>query len=146
MYILSIINCIIFDFQAGKTVVAFYASNGPSSITLGENETVEYGVVKFNHGNCYDKSTGHFSCPVKGLYHFNMSAVCIGDNLHLSLFKNESMVTHILTYGVGTAASVSLPLLLEKGDNVYVKHVERYEESIHYGDLTNFSGYLVYEV
>lgn len=133
---------------AGRKVIAFYASiSGGEPVYLGDNQTVVYGNVKFNHGDCYNKVSGHFTCPVKGLYHFNTSAFCVGQaNLHLGLCKNAKQITLMYAHGHGNSASVSLPLELDKGDNVYVKHSDKNRQGIHNGDFTNFSGNLVYEI
>ncbi|XP_066538002.1 cerebellin-2-like [Hoplias malabaricus] len=88
--------------------------------------TVVYKHVFTNIGEAYDKSTGVFTAPLKGVYVFWVSSKAegkSGSSLTLGLFKNDH---HIMsTYAEQPtgmySSSNSVTLSLEKGDRMSVR-------------------------
>jgi len=120
-------------------------------------------VARLNEGNAFDLTSGYFKAPVKGIYHFDFSAIHITDYIpdHISTTSTASAVRIYLlvnSYHVGATyteqdglqskevATLSASLRLAAGDSVslYLEGVGVLYDIAAYS-LTHFSGWLVEE-
>ena len=129
--------------------VHFYVQRN-SSFNLTD-AVIPFQFARLNEGGAFDLPSGLFTAPVKGIYHFDFSAVkSLSDYLHISLQVNGANVGRVVTYTSATESnnvvSLSASLRLAAGDRVNV--FNDYNGSLTGGpfDLfTNFSGWLVEE-
>ncbi|XP_071128045.1 heavy metal-binding protein HIP-like [Mytilus edulis] len=54
---------------------AFFATLSSSKNNLPANTVVMFDTVSLNEGDAYDGTTGTFTCPEDGLYHFSWTTV-----------------------------------------------------------------------
>jgi hypothetical protein len=106
-------------------MVAFRAQK-PSSETVpsfGSDYDFIAGVVTFNDGAGYDRSTGVFTAPSAGIYTFsvNYNATGAGDSRSLKIFLNGSLY-EILNSGITSGAYLTrqVTMKLVAGDKVKV--------------------------
>ncbi|XP_028450819.1 complement C1q tumor necrosis factor-related protein 3-like [Perca flavescens] len=134
--------------------VAFSASlyAGDQSATIGPFNTFTaliYKHVPTNIGNAYNPTTGMFTAPVRGAYHFEWTVYAHGDGSHPSgawLFKNTEKVFYAHEYQAAgkMSASNGATLLLEVGDSVSVRPMlfsKLFDDVDHYN---TFSGHLLF--
>nr|XP_022299570.1 complement C1q-like protein 4 isoform X2 [Crassostrea virginica] len=119
-------------------------SNGISkNIYLSDKETVKYDRVLTNIGNGYDKISGHFKAPIKGLYVFSCTVMAVerGD-LSVVLVKNAQEMSHVYSStGIYESGAISILLSLKKGDKVWIR---RYGHGRTMNkDYSWFTGYLI---
>jgi hypothetical protein len=111
--------------------------------TLQHGQTVVYDLVHTNYFNGYDKASGIFTAPGKGLYVFSCTVMTLGiDHMHIEIVKNDKWITTIYTSDVPkdqTSQTVVIPL--RRGDKVWAKQTHEGRQLQGYGNL--FSGYLV---
>lgn len=110
---------------------------------LGNNQAVIYGNVLTNVGNGYNKWSGHFTVPRKGLYVFNCTfRANTNEGITVEIVENGRSVLIISSsvYSPETASG-TVVLALKKGDNVWVRRLGhgRQIEGYH----SYFSGYLI---
>uniref|UniRef100_A0A3P9DFB5 C1q domain-containing protein n=1 Tax=Maylandia zebra TaxID=106582 RepID=A0A3P9DFB5_9CICH len=135
------------------THVAFSAAvllpgTGPYVGPFNTETTLVFKHVITNIGNAYNPSTGIFTAPVRGVYHFELhmfghGGVAVG----AYLYKNQGLV--VIAYEHQTAAgelsgSNGASLLLEVGDQVFVRLLDGrriYDNQNHH---TTFSGHLIF--
>ncbi|XP_045184112.2 complement C1q tumor necrosis factor-related protein 2-like [Mercenaria mercenaria] len=112
--------------QDGRMRNQFIAFNAYTKVSgkYPIGEAVIFPEVLLNEGGGYNSTTGHFTAPVAGLYHFT-AHVCNQDT--------KAMVISIKhgtnTIAVGTeyednnssCSSLSAPALMKAGESVYVK-------------------------
>ncbi|XP_048011594.1 heavy metal-binding protein HIP-like [Megalobrama amblycephala] len=110
-------------------------------------ETLIYKNVFTNIGNAYDRSTGVFTAPVKGVYMFRISVYGHGPTTtSASIYKNEEHV--VIAYNIQNSdranASNGVVLILEAGDvvNVKLRPKARIYENVN--NHNTFSGYLLF--
>ena len=108
---------------------------------------VKFEDVKVNRGQGYNPSTGVFTAPRKGLYHF--ACLIVGNNgqvVHYQLNKNDALYTRgYLTKGVHTSSTISSLVEMKKGDRVFIKHRTSSSEQITGDHYSTFSGYFLQE-
>jgi hypothetical protein len=107
------------------SMVAFRAQK-PISETVpsfGSDYDFVAGVLVYNDGSGYDKSTGVFTAPSSGLYTFsvNYNATGSGDSRSLKIFLNGSLY-EILNSGIAAGAYLTrqVTMKLVAGDKVKV--------------------------
>lgn len=92
---------------------------------LGNNQAVIYGNVLTNVGNGYNKWSGHFVVPRKGLYVFSCTVRAItSDGITVGIVHNGRPVLRISSAVYSPwpeTASGTVTLALNKGDNVWVR-------------------------
>lgn len=130
--------------------VAFQAvmvGHGPS---LSANQNVNCDTVLFNMGGGYNKQNGVFTAPVRGIYSFSTTVTIKHPSnvLQVDIEKNGMEIAGCTAFGTAVVnshdqCSVTVVVLLETGDQVYVR-TERHNSISVYGDkLTSFSGLIV---
>uniref|UniRef100_A0A3P9DFX1 C1q domain-containing protein n=1 Tax=Maylandia zebra TaxID=106582 RepID=A0A3P9DFX1_9CICH len=139
--------------ETQATHVAFSAAvllpgTGPYVGPFNTETTLVFKHVVTNIGNAYNPYTGIFTAPVRGVYHFELhmfghGGVAVG----AYLYKNQGLV--VIAYEHQTAAgelsgSNGASLLLEVGDQVFVRLLDGrriYDNQNHH---TTFSGHLIF--
>lgn len=92
---------------------------------LGNNQAIIYGNVLTNVGNGYNKWSGHFTVPKKGLYVFSCTVRAnTNDGITVGIVHNGRQVLRIASsvYSPETASG-KVVLALKKGDNVWVRRL-----------------------
>ncbi|XP_061184480.1 complement C1q-like protein 4 [Saccostrea echinata] len=124
--------------------VAFHAEMGPRK-TIDRGQTWIYDKVITNEGNGYNSATGKFIAPAKGLYLFAWSSLSDpGKQSHAGLIVNGKMMgrqslNNIHGGSKWITAGNTIILVLQKGDNVYIKDVHGRVAELN-GPWTTFSG------
>uniref|UniRef100_A0A3B3UB77 Cerebellin 10 n=1 Tax=Poecilia latipinna TaxID=48699 RepID=A0A3B3UB77_9TELE len=110
--------------------------------------TLIFKHVVTNIGNAYNRETGLFTAPVRGVYHFEFHIFGHGSNNPTSaeLVKNGEKVFMSWTSqpAGGQKASNGVSLLLEIGDVVFMRmwaNSRIYDNQSHH---TTFSGHLLF--
>uniref|UniRef100_A0A3P9QI55 C1q domain-containing protein n=1 Tax=Poecilia reticulata TaxID=8081 RepID=A0A3P9QI55_POERE len=136
-------------FSSSVRQVAFsaslMASGGGDIGPFNAYTSLIFRNVVSNIGNAYNPSTGFFTAPVRGVYHFNYHIYGHGHSSHGSgavLVKNGEFIymayEHQTTLGANSANTVTM--LLEVGDVVYLlqrSNTRIFDDQLHY---TTFSG------
>ena len=140
--------CILFISDT-RLQPAFFASlkQNPYILT-GLNAVVKFDDVRVNRGQGYNPSTGVFTAPRKGLYHFScMILGGYGHVVHYQLSKNDALYTAgYSTKGVHTSSTLSVVVEMKKGDRVSIKHRHTANSEKVYGaHHSTFSGYFMQE-
>lgn len=112
-------------------------------IYLGDNEALKYDRVLTNFGNGYDRLSGHFKAPIKGLYVFSCNVMASGKNaLSVVLVKNGQILSNVYSATANyESGAISILLALKKGDNVWIRRLA-HERTVHAGNNW-FTGYLI---
>ncbi|XP_063075836.1 complement C1q-like protein 2 [Engraulis encrasicolus] len=115
------------EVERQRAAVGFSASLGIHG-NLGPFSTdtiLAYKRVLTNTGDAYNPSTGIFTAPVRGLYYFSFSGHHqTSKSMGFSLYKNEEKMVSLHNHAAGNrfeSTSQGVNLLLEKGDQVYIK-------------------------
>ena len=134
--------------------VAFSARGGPADVT---NNVIIFATIVFQRGGTnYDTSTGYFTAPVDGIYHFmcnpyrytdsNDSAILLetstdGGSNWSAQMEIRNMNDYLSDSGRGWfTLSLSQLIDLNKDDKVRIKAVNRVHTN---GVYSRFSGFLV---
>ncbi|CAG2240493.1 C1QL [Mytilus edulis] len=118
--------------------VAFRAYTSKPISSLGAHQIVEYDNVPLNVGNAYDARHGHFISPLNGMYLFSFSVIAEPSNrIALWIVLNGNQIDAIFADGTGinihTSQTKVFPVLLKKGDMVWVRTQPGYEGEHLYG-------------
>ncbi|XP_052081375.1 collagen alpha-2(VIII) chain-like [Mytilus californianus] len=115
--------------------------------SLSPSTIVKFNRVWTNNLKGYDVTTGIFTAPMAGLYHF--SAVVMsesGKSLFLHLWHNDSKMTGSFITGDGyKTGTFDVVLNVKKRDRIYIRCRNNTSQKI-YSDSDNystFSGYLI---
>ncbi|XP_030286575.1 complement C1q subcomponent subunit C-like [Sparus aurata] len=135
--------------EEGKTKVAFSAliETGGAYGPFKTDVTLAFNKVLTNIGGAYDSSTGVFTAPVTGVYHFSFFYHAGGKHkARLTLFKNDKKIVKSSNHQTGSNTADNggnaVVLQLQQGDKVYVSMPENHHvwaTSI----STSFSGFLL---
>ena len=113
------------DFKAVEFKVQLSAQ-----LKANPNETIVYDKVTSNIGSAYSEQTGVFTCPVAGLYHFEVKANYREPNKGATFSKfsmDRRRKLHLYTntetryVGAARGGDVRVFRWLFKGDTVWVK-------------------------
>lgn len=117
--------------------------------TASANAIVKFNKLWTNTMHAYDVTTGVFTAPISGLYHF--TAVVMSESaksLYLHIWHNDTRTAGSYTNGDGyKPGTLDVVLKLKKGDRVYIKCFTKCSGQKIYSDTTSnystFSGYLI---
>jgi len=116
-----------------------------------DNAVIPFDVAPVNEGDAFDLSSGIFTVPVPGIYHFDFSALKSYTATYLGIYLQVNGVevggagTQQSNTGSYNVISLSASLRLAAGDRVNLYNVYSgvlVDTSDHY---THFSGWLVEE-
>ncbi|XP_050966117.1 cerebellin-2-like isoform X1 [Labeo rohita] len=137
-----------------RAKIAFSATLSASwdSVYFGPHEeatTLVYENVFTNIGNAYDKNTGIFTAPVKGVYFFNYVVFNAGEKpTGVKLLKNGNLVLAALDNAPGQdtedTTSNSVSLILEQGDQIKLQLLESRRIYTDAWRRNTFSGHLLF--
>lgn len=111
-------------FFKGQTTPAIGFSAKVSQDTyLGDNQAILYDRVLTNIGNGYDKWSGHFTAPLKGLYVFSCTVMAVSEHhIAVMLVKNAHVIAYShSSYAAWESGAVSVVLAMKKGDKVWIR-------------------------
>ena len=119
-----------------------------SAQSLSSNAVVKFDKLWTNNLNAYDVTTGVFTAPIAGLYHFSAVVMSIsGKSLFLSLWQNDTKTAGSYTYGDGyKTGTFDVVLTLKKGDRIYIRCRGGHDSQSIFSnndDYSTFSGYLI---
>ncbi|XP_063410485.1 complement C1q-like protein 4 [Mytilus trossulus] len=117
-----------------------------STQSLSVKTSVVFDKVWTNNGNGYNPSSGVFTAPMSGLYHFAAVVMSVSSkSLFLRLYHNSAKITssYITDTGYKTG-TFDVVLSLEKGDTVSIKSGHNGQTIYSDGDnYSTFSGNLI---
>lgn len=123
---------------AASESVSFLANTSTTAATT--SAPFIYSTVESNSHGAYSSSTGKFTAPMSGVYHFD-AVNYTGASFYLSLYKNGTRVTQGVQATSGSVSTISSNLRLLAGDTVEVRPDS--SVSATGGAIINlFSGYL----
>ena len=116
-------------------------------ILKGIDDVVTFDDVRVNRGQGYNPSTGVFTAPRKGLYHFSCVIMAHSSHhVHYQLNKNDAVYINGYSNKSGHATStISDVIEMKKGDRVFIKHRNSNSEEITGSHHSTFSGYFLQE-
>ena len=115
-------------------------------ITTTRGAKLQLNRVDRNDGRGYSASTGVFSAPVAGMYHFFWSLLFMSGK-HVTIDFKLNGTEKVRSYrdtrdGYYSSTSGSIYLRLKVGDQVYLE-ADRDGGRIHYGRYSTFGGELI---
>ncbi|XP_056002423.1 complement C1q-like protein 4 [Ostrea edulis] len=115
------------------------------SVYLGNGQAVKYDRVITNYGNGYNKWTGHFTAPRKGLYLFSCSIMAGRKTLiHIEIVKNGRRISAIFANDSGfDQSSQTVVLFLKRGDSVWTRQRDRGRHLHDHVGYNMFTGVLI---
>ena len=137
--------CLVSD---TRTKPAFVAALKTHPFALkGIDDVVKFDDVRVNRGQGYNPSTGIFTAPRKGLYHFSCMIMSHGfHEVHYQLNKNDAVYINGYSNKSGHATStISDVVEMKKGDRVFIKHRNSKSQEITGDHNSSFSGYFIQE-
>ncbi|KAL7846358.1 hypothetical protein SRHO_G00213380 [Serrasalmus rhombeus] len=136
--------------NANRPKVAFSFASGLNG-NLGPHSTdaiLVFSKEITNIGNAFSPITGVFSAPLRGVYYFRFNLVGSSKShmLAVCLYKNHEKIFDVSKYPQGTNeyAVGGATLLLEKGDQVYVKLRSDSQITDDNNNHCSFSGFLLF--
>lgn len=140
--------------RSNHTIVAFSTLLRDNHGVVSEGFNIKFDDVLVNSGNGYDVSTGIFTAPISGAYHFSMS-MASPTIAHFFLMKNGQNVEYTFTGNDNTWESTSQSAVMEllQGDHVWVEAdgpIHGYQAYIRPGHPdhrylhTGFMGFLIH--
>ncbi|OWF54132.1 C1q-related factor-like [Mizuhopecten yessoensis] len=131
------------------TQVAFYVQLKTNVANIGNYQTIKFDHVRTNIGGGYNLVTGIFIVPTPGTYVFHWTTVSL-DNMDM---QTELMIDGI-RYGVARSDSGSHADLSSAsnvvvasaipGETIWVRSGERHSSTVEGGELSTFSGWLLF--
>ncbi|KAL7846385.1 hypothetical protein SRHO_G00213650 [Serrasalmus rhombeus] len=136
--------------KSSRPRVAFSFASGLTDI-LGPLHTDAILVFRkkiTNIGKAYSKITGVFTAPLRGVYYFRFNVLGHSNSHRLAvyLYKNHEKISDVTEFPEGTYeyAVGGATLLLQKGDQVYVKLGNESQIYDNSDNHCTFSGFLVF--
>lgn len=135
---------VIGDIEMKTTSVHFYVQRNSEFYTV--NGVLPFQLARLNEGDAFDLTSGTFTAPVPGIYHFQFSGLKHDSSPEMSFFLqvNGNKVGEAYTSAAGRYSGLSLSssLQLEAKDKVTLclKAGVLYDSN---NGLTHFSGWLV---
>ncbi|CAC5425708.1 C1QL [Mytilus coruscus] len=111
-----------YDVLAKKRETVAFTAYRKSSQTLSNGQKVIFDQIWTNVGNGYEPSTGVFSAPHAGVYHFTAVVMSTNNNaLYLTLYHNTVRTSSSFINGDGhKTGTFDVVFNLQKGDKVYI--------------------------
>jgi hypothetical protein len=137
---------------------AFYAyMNGGGTTLFASNANFVFDTVSVNTGNHYSTSTGRFTAPVSGWYHFSTTILTQsrsnGDQMEIGIYNSAGTLgalaartiyqSNYTGYGGYISGSCSCTFYLSAGDYMRVQNACGTSVYINSGPWAFFSGHLV---
>ena len=152
MWFAIVIACLsVFEYAVGhdtsiKPVFSAALRKHPF-ILRGIDDVVIFDDVRVNRGQGYNPSTGVFTAPRKGLYHFSCVIMAYTSHkVRYQLNKNHAAYIYGYSNNSGFATStISDVIEMKKGDCVFIKHRTSNSEEITGSHHSTFSGYFLQE-
>uniref|UniRef100_A0A194AMF8 Putative complement C1q tumor necrosis factor-related protein 4-like protein n=1 Tax=Pinctada fucata TaxID=50426 RepID=A0A194AMF8_PINFU len=147
--LLLLVGCATAQQQNPPQIVGFTLGQ-TSHLHITKGDKIVYNKNITEIGANVDPTTGVFTCQIPGVYVFSMYSLTRSDGeLWLELMKNNELVASIYAYTYADYADAgnAAVLKLQKGDTVYVKAHDDYDNSL-YGEAsqiyTTLTGELVF--
>lgn len=121
---------------------------------LRKDGTIPFNMARLNVGGAMNLSTGVFRAPVKGIYHFEFSALKDKDdssNSYVHLYQNDKMIgSSYAMQGIYPGHSgISASLRLKAGDTISLKKasggLNDHQDAGFPLQFTHFTGWLLEE-
>lgn len=132
------------------SIIAFSAVL-TQKVILGQLQEIKYDKVLLNIGHGYDPRHGHFTAPTKGVYLISVSTMKnhIAESIFVELVKDGvQLVSNEASTEEYNAGSHTIPVLLEQGEMVWVRHYKLTTPVTVHGEpdepMCSFSGVLLY--
>ncbi|XP_062619514.1 complement C1q tumor necrosis factor-related protein 3-like, partial [Saccostrea cucullata] len=134
------LNC-----KTGKVSVAFHTTLTNHLQNMGKQQTVIFDKVTLNEGNGYDKKTGIFTAPEKGVYTFTWTIMTKAEKYFVSEIVHESKrIAKNYADGRGITgydmSSTHANIKMKKGDKVWIRTYDGYGQYAYGEHWSYFSG------
>ncbi|VDH96224.1 Hypothetical predicted protein [Mytilus galloprovincialis] len=130
-----------------RDAIAFSAYSKKSQQLTSKDKIAKFENVWANIGNGYKSSTGIFTAPKQGIYHFSaVFSSAKSQALFLELFHNDEPTSGSYLEGDGyKTGTFDILFNLQKGDRIYVSTGDSKMHNVYSdGDnLSTFSGHLI---
>lgn len=129
-------------------MVAFTSMLSSDTI-VGARAVVRYDHVVTNLGGAYQRTTGIFTAPYRGLYSFSCSLMSHPSNdVHLEMVKNGMRVSTVYSAAhTFPQSSQTIYLVLNQGDHIWIQNHNHRQAKMH--DIVGynvFSGIFIREM
>ncbi|XP_061179170.1 complement C1q tumor necrosis factor-related protein 3-like [Saccostrea echinata] len=116
------------------------------NVQLGEKQAVKYDKVITNQGDGYNRWTGHFTAPRKGLYLFSCTIMALRNHhIHIEIIKNGRRISTLFS-STTDQSSQTVVLVLRKGDNVWTRQAWNGRHLHDHVGYNMFTGVLISEI
>ncbi|XP_029424172.1 hibernation-associated plasma protein HP-27-like isoform X1 [Nannospalax galili] len=114
---------------------------------LAPDQPIVFKEVVYNHQDQFDLTTGVFTCPISGLYHFMFHMETFQRAVKVGLMENGTQVIERATGSKDGYQHISGTALLElvKGDGVWLESKLNHTEFEKGTIQTVFYGFLIHE-
>lgn len=129
-------------------MVAFTSMLSSDTI-VGARAVVRYDHVVTNLGGAYQRTTGIFTAPYRGLYSFSCSLMSHPSNeVHLEMVKNGMRVSTVYSAAhTYPQSSQTIYLVLNQGDHIWIQNQDHRQAKMHDSLGYNvFSGIFIREM
>lgn len=145
-------NCLDFSKKMPGSIYFRAYQNSAQSLTNASWVIIKHAVENVDNSNSYDPSTGIFTVPVSGFYHFDANVEFANTSawqVDVSIYSpqkgnlcNEAQDAATATVG-SDRLSCSNSAYFNAGDTVYVRWYQESSTTTSGSDYNNFSGFLV---
>ncbi|XP_036451276.1 complement C1q-like protein 3 [Colossoma macropomum] len=131
-----------------KVAFSFASGLNDSLGPLSTDTILVFSKKITNVGNAYSKITGVFTAPLRGVYYFRFNVLGYSSSYRLAvcLYKNEEKILDVTEFPKGQYeyAVGGATLLLQEGDQVYVKLRSNSQIIDNIDNHCTFSGFLLF--